>query len=156
MRRLSEADIRSVYDTCMSNRTETGISATDVGAALDSPFSLFCKYHADPAKKDPPDPFRDALSKSGIEHESNMLEADYPDLVTVKRKTREDGFGAALRYMADGATSLAGFSLFWLPEGLHGYPDVLERHEGESVFGSYHYVVREIKSATNIKGSHIL
>ena len=156
MRRLSEADIRTIYDTCMSNWTETSISAADVGAALDSPFSLYCKYHADPAKRDPPDPFRDALSKSGIEHESDILEADYPDLVTVKRKTPEDGFGAALQYMAEGVASLAGFSLFWLPEGLQGYPDVLERHEGESAFGSYHYVVREIKLAKNIRESHVL
>ena len=111
MRRLSEADIHTIYDTC---REDNGfrLSATDVGAALDSPFSLYCKYHADPAKKDPPDPFRETLSARGIKHESNILEADYPDLVTVKRKTPEDGFGAALQYMAEGVTSLVGFSRF--------------------------------------------
>ena len=155
MLRLSEVDIRTIYDACMEDKGFR-LSATDAGAALDSPFSLYCKYHADPAKRDPPDPFRDALSKSGVKHESNILEADYPDLVTVKRKTPEDGFEAALLYMAEGVASLAGFSLFWLPEGLHGYPDVLEKHDGESVFGSHHYVVREIKLATNIRESHIL
>ena len=155
MRRLSEADIRTIYDACMDDKG-LRLSATDVGAALDSPFSLFCKYHVDSTKKDPPDPFRKALSERGIEHESNVLEADYPDLVTVKRKTPEDGFEAALLYMAEGIASLAGFSLFWLPEGLHGYPDVLERREGESAFGSYHYVVREIKLAANIRESHML
>ena len=39
---------------------------------------------------------------------------------------------------------------------MHGYPDMLEKRDGESVFGKHHYVVREIKVAKNIKEPHLL
>ena len=46
---------------------------------------------------------------------------------------------------------------FYLPDGLVGRIDVLERSdEHESVFGEYHYIVKEIKLAKNIMDYHRL
>ena len=149
-------DVRPIYDACMEDSSGLRLSATEVRAALDSPFSLFCRYHADPSKRDPPDPFLQALSAKGIEHESDVLESDYPEMEQVSHETPEEAFMAALQSMAGGTRALSNFPLFYLPDGMHGYADVLEKRDGESVFGKHHYVVREIKVAKNIKVSHIL
>lgn len=149
-------DVRPIYDTCMEDGAGFRLSATEVSVARDSPFSLFCRYHADPSKRDSPDPFLRALSAKGVEHESDVLESDYPKTEQVSYATPEEAFMAALRSMAGGTKALSNFPLFYLPEGMYGYADVLERHDGESAFGKHHYVVREIKVAINIRESHII
>ena len=149
-------DVRPIYDACMADDTGFRLSAIEVRVARHSPFSLFCKYHADLSKRDPPDPFLQALSAKGVEHESDVLESDYPERKQVSYETPEEGFMIALKSMAGGAQMLSNPPVFYLPEGMHGYPDVLEKRDGESAFGKHHYVVREIKMAKNIKESHHL
>ena len=149
-------DVRPIYGACMEDAGKPRMSATEAAAARDSPFSLYCRYHADPARMDPPDPFLQALSVKGTEHESDILESDYPEMEQVPYETPEEGFMAALRSMAGGTEALSNFPLFWLPEGMHGYADILERRDGVSAFGQHHYVVREIKIAKNIMERHVV
>ena len=151
-----DVDVGSIYGRCMKDGAGFRLSATEVSAAFDSPFSLFCKHHADPAKRDPPDPFLQALSAKGVEHESDTLESDYPEMEKVSYETPEEGFMQALQSMADGARALSNFPMFYLPDGMYGYADVLERRDGESTWGKHHYVVREIKVARNVKELHLL
>ena len=66
-------DVGQIYDSCMDDSAGFKLSATEVSMAHASPFALFCKYHADPAKRDPPDPFLQALSIKGVEHETEVL-----------------------------------------------------------------------------------
>ena len=83
-------DVRAIYYTCMADASKYRLSATDVGAARRSPFSLYCKYHADRARMDPPDPFLEALSTRDIEHESAVLTWTTPTwrrLPTRRRRT---------------------------------------------------------------------
>ena len=150
------ADASALYDKCMFGTPEFKISATDVSASLVSPFSLFCKYHADPSKRDPPDPFLQSLATKGIEHEISVLDSDYPDREEVTYDTPEEGFKLALESMAKGTNALSSPPLFYLPEGMYGYADVLEKRDGASACGKHHYVVREIKSARNIREHHVL
>lgn len=149
-------DVRAIYYTCMADASKYRLSATDVGAARRSPFSLYCKYHADRARMDPPDPFLEALSTRDIEHESAVLTSDYPNMEKVTYETPEDGFMAALKSMAVGSKAVSNLPLFYLPEGMHGYPDVLEKNAGGSAFGGHHYLVREIKAAKRIKEHHLI
>jgi len=58
--------------------------------------------------------------------------------------------------MNKGSKTILNAPLFFMPHGMNGIADVLEREKGKSIFGSYHYVVKEIKSATNIKLGHRL
>ena len=146
---------REIYDSCMDGSAPT-ISATDAGAAKTSPFSLYCKYHADPSRMDPPDQFRQTLADMGSSHESDILESDYPDMERASYETPQEGFLVALESMAKGTEALSNVPLYYKPEGMHGYPDVLERREGGSVFGKHHYVVREIKMAKHIREHHIM
>ena len=149
-------DIKLVYDRCMEGGTGQKLYATDVSAAHDSPFSLFCKYHVDPDKRDPPDPFLEALSAKGVEHEREVLESDYPGMERVRYATAEEGFMMALQSMAGGSKAISNHPLFYMPEGMAGRADVLERRDGRSVWGGHHYAVREIKVARNVKTAHLL
>jgi len=59
--------------------------------------------------------------------------------------------------MAKGSDALYRMPVFYLPEDLQGEVDILERsYDHPSVFGPYHYFVKEIKSAKNITEEHIL
>ena len=147
-------DIRAIYAACMRDDTGILLLAGDAGKARDSPFALYCDYHADPDMKDPPDPYLEGLLQRGIEHEKNILEADYPGLEPPPRA--EEGFMVTLEGMAAGIQAVTQAPLFYLPDGMHGYADILERQRGRSVFGGHHYTVREIKLARNIKEKHIV
>lgn len=149
-------DVGSIYDTCMANTGGLLLSATDASTAHTSPFSLYCKYHVDPAKMDPPDPFLQDIITMGIKHEDEVFAADYPGIKTTPHKTPEEGFMAALKSMASGADAILNMPLFYTPKGMHGYPDVLERRAGRSIFGEHHYIVREIKAARHIKVYHTI
>ena len=150
------ADPLTVYDRCMEGDVDGLISASAVGAAFESPFSLYCAYHADPARRDPPDPFLEALSRKGTEHEEGVLASDYPDMERVEFATPQEGFLGALKSMAGGASAISNFPMYYVPARMHGFADVLERRDGRSAWGNYHYVVREIKVARNIRQWHAL
>ena len=152
-----KTDVQSIYDAGMSwDETSTILTAHDMVAAGSSPFSLYCKYHANRDKMDPPDPFLRALSDKGLEHESDVRESDYPHAEDITYETPEDGFLQGLQSMARGVDALSECPLYWLPDGMMGRPDILEKRQGRSVFGAHHYVVREIKMAMNITESHVL
>ena len=148
--------VEPIYDACMQEGTDLRLTATQVSTAHVSPFSLYCAYHADPAKRDPPDPFLQALSEQGVEHEADVLESDYPEMEDVSYDTPEEGFMHLLQFMAKGTEVLSNFPLFYLPDGMYGYADVLEKCNGESAWGKHHYVIREIKVAKNVKAHHMI
>lgn len=58
--------------------------------------------------------------------------------------------------MLDGVETLLEPQLCYLPRGMHGSPDILERREGDSALGGFHYIVKEIKSSKRIRRKHIL
>lgn len=59
--------------------------------------------------------------------------------------------------MRNGVPVIYGAPVFYLPEDMQGEADILERSdEDHSLFGSYHYRVKEIKLAKNIKEEHII
>ena len=149
-------DVDPIYDRCMEDSAGFRLTATQVSAAFGSPFTLYCRYHGDPVKMDPPDPFLQALSRKGIEHEADVLESDYPEMEKVSYETPEEGFMMALQSMAKGTKALSNLPLFYLPEGMHGYADVLEKQDGDSLWGNHHYAVREIKVARNLTDAHRL
>ena len=69
---------------------------------------------------------------------------------------RVQSFGKTLQLMRTGADNLLEPQLCFFPLGLHGSPDILERRDGESNLGSYHYVVKEIKSSRKIRRKHVM
>ena len=59
--------------------------------------------------------------------------------------------------MVSGTDTLHGMPIYYLPEGIFGITDLLEKSDAAgSVFGNYHYTVKEVKLAKNIKDNHLL
>ena len=71
-------------------------------------------------------------------------------------RARIRGFEKTLGFMRSGSDSLLEPQLCFFPQGMHGSPDILERRDGESNLGAYHYVVKEIKSSRKIRKKHIM
>ena len=133
------------------------VTARDVATFARSPFALWCEAHAPPERRDPMDEYLDMLFRQGREHEARILAQRYPGAEPLAGRTEEERFLSALDAMARGAEAIAGAPLFWLPEGLHGRADVLERRDDAgSAFGPWHYVVKEIKVAKDIQDHHVL
>lgn len=71
-------------------------------------------------------------------------------------QARARAFGKTLLLMRRGEESLLEPQLCFLPQGMHGAPDILEKRQGESGLGQFHYVVKEIKSSKKIRRKHVL
>ena len=146
----------ALFERCTRRGAVSLVRASDVQRSVLSPFALYCGRFADPAERDPEDPYQAQIAEQGVLHEHRIQEERYPGAAYVQFRDLEDGFRKCIRSMAGGDRTLIGYPLLYLPDGMEGVPDVLERREGPSNFGAHHYEVVEIKLARNIKDHHIL
>ena len=117
---------------------------------------VHCDKFAPQEKKDPLNEYDQLLFDQGKTHENQVISTSYPGLKKVKYESLEEGFKLLLIEMKTGASVVCGLPVFYKPEGLMGICDVLERRNGHrSIFGNYHYIVKEIKLARNIQNAHI-
>ena len=66
----------------------------------------------------------------------------FPNSVTIPFERLEDGFKLTIDSMVSGADVLHGAPIYYLPEGVYGITDILEKSDTESsIFGNYHYTV---------------
>lgn len=150
-------DIERIYQDCMASGVEDRITARTIYNYMVSPFMVYCDKFAPEEMKDPESAFVNLLFKKGNSHEKNVIETKYPDAEKLSYDTLEEGFKILLEEMAKGVRALCGLPAFYKPDGVMGKIDALERRDGESsIFGDYHYVVKEIKLAKNIKQHHVM
>ena len=139
---------------------ESGVPAIKAGWVdryVDSPVSFWCDIHAPPDSADPMQPFVQYLFDAGNEHQTEVTSNLYPEAVQEFFLTEEEGFRRTLELMYSGENLIKNMPLLARTIGLEGRPDVLEKVDGvPSNFGSHSYRVVEIKSAKNIRTSHIL
>jgi uncharacterized protein len=122
-----------------------------------SPFNLWCDFFAPEQKKDPEPESSKILAKIGNIEEANYVEEKYPGMQRVEVETVEQAFYEVLKGCFQGVEAFSQARLIYLPEGILGIPDVLEKETTHSsVFGSYHYVVKEKKITKTPKLKHIL
>jgi predicted RecB family nuclease len=151
--------VKETFQLCTTNsgslpRTITG---STVYTYVVSPFNVSCDLFAPESERDPVPEYQKLLFQRGIDHERDVRTRMYPDAVPLKFTTKEEGFQLLLKSCYKGATALSNMPVFFLPENLYGEPDVLERNDShESIFGKFHYAVKEIKLAKNIKREHIM
>ncbi len=154
---MTAIDPQTIYETCMAGKESGRISATDVFQFVRSPFALWCRWHVSEDLKDPASLFMQLLFEQGQEHEQRFVQESYPDAVRTEYETLPEGFLLALESVAGGTAVLHGAPLLYLKEDLLGVTDLLERSDTHaSVFGPFHYRVKEIKLAKNIKDPHRL
>ncbi|MCI0846148.1 MAG: TM0106 family RecB-like putative nuclease [Chloroflexi bacterium] len=139
---------------------ESGVPAIKAGWVdryVDSPVSFWCDIHAPNGSADPMEPFVQYLFDTGNQHETEVISGLYPGAVRESFPTEEEGFRRTVELMYSGANLIKNMPLLARPIGLEGRPDILEKVDGvPSKLGSHSYRVVEIKSAKNIRTSHIL
>jgi uncharacterized protein len=150
-------NIQKIFDECMAGKTEGSITASTIYQYVRSPFMLYCDYFAPEDKKDPITEFMKLLFEQGRNHEDEYVTETYPDMVPIKFVDPREGFLKMLEAMRAGVRAMHGMPIFYLNEGLYGKVDILEKHDAaRSIFGNYHYVVKEVKLAKNIRDYHRL
>lgn len=148
-------DINGLRESCLRRRSEFTITARMVYDFVKSPFKIWCDFNAPQNAKDPLTEYDRLLLEQGQQHEERTVAAAYPEAEKITYTTPEEGFGLVLESMRDGVAAMHNAPLFYLPEGLIGRADILERNdEHPSDFGNYHYIVKEIKLAKNIRDYH--
>ena len=149
-------DGHGLFGRCMEDGGGLRVYASDILRFVQSPFALYCKHFADPAERDPEDPYQTQISERGIQHERSLQKEMYPRAELAEYESMEEGFLGCTLAMARGENVLLGYPLFYLPDGMYGIPDILEKVSGASNLGPYHYEVAEIKLARNIRRHHVL
>ncbi len=151
------ADLNLLYKKCLTPGTDQPVSATLVASYLESPWSVWCQLFAPPEERDPLHPYQQMLFDRGQEHESVVVEKDYPAMVEVSYETEEEGFRKALEAMQQGIEALHSMPLMYRSAGMFGRFDLVIKKVGAtSNFGRHYYEVVEIKLAKNLRASHII
>jgi predicted RecB family nuclease len=133
------------------------IKATWIERYEDSPISFWCDQFASRDEEDPLDVFTEHLFRVGQEHQARTVAESYPESVQRFFATEEEGFAITYNLMVAGEQAISNMPLISDSHGLEGRPDLLVRNDSfPSAFGSYAYELIEIKSARNIRASHVL
>ncbi|RJQ19785.1 TM0106 family RecB-like putative nuclease [Candidatus Woesearchaeota archaeon] len=148
----------SLFEECMQGEwPKKFITGSTVGRYVTSPFLVWCDFFAPKDAKDPPSAYLHVLFERGIAHEKKVLDEQFGDALKIDAPSFEEGFRKVLELCGQGAKVLTQAPFFFVPEQIEGIFDVLERREGKrSIFGDHYYIVKEIKSAKNMKREYIL
>ena len=150
-------DAKDLFDRCMEKSVHEPLTASVVATCLVSPFTIHCHKFAPEEEKDEISEYDKLLSKKGKEHEIQTVRANYPEISPIQYPTREDGFKIAIESMISGTNALHGIPIYFLPHGLHGEADIIEKStDYKSIFGDYHYTIKEVKLAKNIEDRHLI
>ncbi len=153
---LTASDLDRIYQECLLPCSEDRITGSSIYDYCVSPFMVHCQKFGPEDKKDTLTQYQKLLFDQGISHEAQAIEAIYPDAEELEYETLEEGFRLLLEGMSQGVRVLCGLPAFYLPQGLVGVFDVIQRKDTHpSAFGDYHYVVTEIKLARRIEDRHL-
>ncbi len=154
---VTTLDVNKIFENCLKPLSSESLTATTVAMYLSSPFAIYCNKFVPENEKDTKSEYQQLLFERGNEHETQTVQAKYPDMEPISFATPQEGFKMVLESMAKGSKVMHGMPVFYLPEGLVGYADIIEKStSGGSVFGGHHYTVKEIKLAKNIRDDHII
>ena len=151
-------DTDSLVLKCMTRLlNQEQLTAGTVASCLDSPYSVYCEKFVDAGEKDEMSEYYNLLFEKGKAHEVKVVDEMYPNRTSVSFDSLEAGFRSTIESMISGDEILHGMPTYYLPNGVYGIPDILEKSNTKgSVFGDYHYTVTEVKVAKNIKKKHLI
>jgi len=150
--------IRTIFEKCIDGKKKHNLTITgnSIYSYNVSPYILYCELFASVEEKDQITSFQSLIMSKGREHELNVYKKLFDDIQPMKFENEEDGFLSTLEEFKKGTKLISNCPLFYLKEDLMGRPDLVERRSGKSIFGDFHYVIKEIKSSKNIKKEQIM
>ena len=141
----------------MNDLTTEALTATTVASYTTSPFAIYCNKFVSKHEQDEVTEYLRLLSQRGNEHESQTVQEKYPEMAEIQYSESEEGFKLTLDSMISGTNVLHGMPIYFLPEGIYGKADIIERsNTNNSIFGNYHYTIKEVKLAKNIQETHLI
>jgi len=150
-------DSNELFTKCMTKSADERLTATTVATYIESPFTIHCNKFVHENEKDEITEYQKLLFQRGKDHEKKTVHTIYPDITTISYTSPEEGFKLVLDSMMSGTDALHGMPIYYLPEGLYGIADILEKsNTASSIFGDYHYTIKEVKLAKNIQDKHLL
>jgi len=154
---VNSVDVNNLFSKCMQGSITDALTATTVASYITSPFAIYCNKFVSKNEKDEITEYLKLLSQRGNEHESQTVHGRYPNMTAIKYSNPEEGFKLTLDSMISGTNALHGMPIYYLSEGIYGKADIIERsNTNSSVFGDYHYTIKEVKLAKNIQETHLI
>jgi uncharacterized protein len=153
--------IEEIYTRLSQGRTSDpakDFSASRMYTLLESPFTLWCEYHAPREAADPEfNRYEQQRAKFMRQLRDGGAQPLPEGTVDVHDRSQEVCFRATLEAMEKGAPGIAGAMLWNLPKNMTGRAALLLRvDEGRSVFGPYHYQIALFKQALELKEHYAL
>ena len=157
MSKLNSADLKAIFVLHADENRSPSIKAHIIQNFAESPINVWCDYHADANVKDPITEFQELMFSNGKKHHNFVNETLFHGAVSLPFTSEANGFKQVLELMNDEADGILDMPLICKDLDISGRPDIMRKVAVESsVFGSHSYEIIEIKSAINIKTSHIL
>ena len=122
------------------------------------PFWVWCQYHAPKSRRvDETTRFERVRMDSGVEWEDQYVARQYPTAYQVSPKWGLPALNETIRAMLRGESAIHGASLWLLDHDVYGQADLLVRCDlHASDLGNFHYRVKEVKNAKQLKEYHRL
>jgi predicted RecB family nuclease len=150
-------DLNKLINECLEKSEHPFIKATTVSNYFKSPFNVWADQFAPQEEKDPISEYLELLFKQGIDHEQAVIKSRYPKIKEFQFTTKIDGFKLLIKELSKGTKVFHNMPLYYMKESFLAQPDVLERDDShDSIFGDYHYIIKEIKLAKNLKKEHVM
>jgi len=157
MNKLNSTELERIFSLHAEKNKSPKLKAHTIQNFAESPINVWCDYHADPNNKDPISDFQQLMFSEGKKHHNFVNETLFSTAVNLPFATEADGFTQVLKLMSEKAIGILDMPLICKDLDISGRPDIMRKVSDQpSVFGSHSYEIIEIKSAKNIKTSHIL
>ncbi len=130
------------------------ILATDLATLTRCEREVYLNHHGDSARRVARSEYQLWLSDRGRQYEQQVLETFEFKQPPYTYENLELGAEITLEFMKQGVNAIAQGVL--IDGDLVGIPDLLERVEGASRLGGYHYRPVDIKSASSVSETHEL
>ncbi|RZD41564.1 MAG: hypothetical protein CXT78_10820 [Thaumarchaeota archaeon] len=153
----NSVNLDNLFSKCMNDLTTEALTATTVASYTTSPFAIYCNKFVSKHEQDEITEYLKLLSQRGNEHESQTVQEKYPEMIEIQYSESQEGFKLTLDSMISGTNVLHGMPIYFLPDGIYGKADIIERsNTNNSIFGNYHYTIKEVKLAKNIQETHLI
>ncbi|MEK6974132.1 MAG: TM0106 family RecB-like putative nuclease [Nanoarchaeota archaeon] len=148
---------RILIEDCLKKSDYPFITATDISTYIKSPFNLWANKFAPKDEKDAIPEYLEILFQQGIDHENDIVNKKYPEIREIKFRTKYEGFKILINEFFMAGKAFHGMPLYYMPESFLAQPDIIEINKNhKSIFGNFHYTIKEIKLAKRIKKEHVM
>jgi predicted RecB family nuclease len=130
------------------------IHATDLYSLTQCDRQVYLDHHGDRSLRAAPDPYQSWLREQGRRHETQVIEQFKVETPPYTYDNLEIGFEITLGLMKEGVPHI--YQGVLIHGDMVGIPDLLERVDGPSTLGGWHYRPLDIKSASKSSEGHRL